>query len=630
MHRNRRSIWISLLLIQLSGLTVAAQSGAQAGGEVDPRSQQLVEETIARLLSFAGKPTHSYSSWPPPVHVVQAEPGVKMSEGSGDYNAFATAPKCVPYIGITHGLISDIIQYQPDRIAFVLGHELSHLLLGHVPCSDTPPETGLVQNAFTRQQEYDADKNGMMLALRAGYSAHEALMSFRIMDEKLGYSGFEALGVNHPSFKERLAELDTAQASLWRSMGAFQNGAYFLAIEQYAPAEDCFKHVTEEFPDAVEAWVNLGYARLMRYADSLNSEDVKRYQIGQLAVGAFYARPDSLRAKIRGINGELWNDTLEALENANRLNPDAALVHENLGLAYLIHPSGAPQLDKAVPYLEHAATLAEKERALDGESRAAIKINLAVAYAAAGRIQEADVQLSSAQQQLVALKDNPLAQFFGAAAFYYNSAALASNGAGPQVAGTAADKYERYLAMTNRNSAWWPIAYERYQQLSSLAGRVAKPESAFESRLQSVRRPTVALELGSNQRITLGDSLDQVRAMLGTGEEVPVAGRIKQVRYTDKGLVITGDSQVLAIILNDSNSPDLPVRAFGLGQSEEHLRVGMSADEAAQILPNQPYAIVPFLDFQTPYVFFPTMGLALSLTEDKRIRELVIAQIPLQ
>ena len=96
-------------------------------------------------------------------------------------------------------------------------------------------------------------------------------------------------------------------------MGAFHDGAYFLVCEQYGSAERRFRAVTREFPNCYEAWANLGDALLMRYCDSLETDDLRRFDLGQLVVGGFYHRPESLEEKIRGVNEGLWRDAAGAL-----------------------------------------------------------------------------------------------------------------------------------------------------------------------------------------------------------------------------------------------------------------------------------------------------------------------------
>jgi hypothetical protein len=133
-----------------------------------------------------------------------------------------------------------------------------------------------VRRAFTRKQENDADLNGMALALKAGYSFRRGRTAIdRMRDAGHDYSSFEGLGVDHPSWTARPTVLDKEQAQLWKAMSAFENGVFFLLVEQYPSAESRFRQVTREFPQCHEAWTNLGDSLLMP-CDRLQADDVRR------------------------------------------------------------------------------------------------------------------------------------------------------------------------------------------------------------------------------------------------------------------------------------------------------------------------------------------------------------------
>jgi hypothetical protein len=117
----------------------------------------------------------------------------------------------------------------------------------------------------------------------------------------------------HPSWTDRLTLLDKEQAQLWQAMSAFENGVFFLLVEQYPSAESCFRQVTREFPQCHEAWTNLGDSLLMQYCDKLQADDVRQFNVGQLAVGAFYNRSESLEGMVRGPDKRLWNEAVAAL-----------------------------------------------------------------------------------------------------------------------------------------------------------------------------------------------------------------------------------------------------------------------------------------------------------------------------
>src|SRR5262249_16763497 len=150
----------------------------------------------------------------------------------------------------------------------------------------------------------------------------------------------------------RLVLLDREQATIWKAMSAFHDGVYFLVSEQYISAERCYRGVTKEFPGCYEAWANLGYALLMQYCDALEEDDLRPFNLGQLLVGGFYRRRESL--PIRGVDEELWWDAVGALREALRLKPDLVLARANLGVAYLVRPAGK-DVRTATQFLKEAA-----------------------------------------------------------------------------------------------------------------------------------------------------------------------------------------------------------------------------------------------------------------------------------
>lgn len=278
--------------------------------EISDADRTLAQQVFEQLVAIA--PTSSNMTWPPKLELVDKE----------DINAFATMwrkdSKEYPVVVCNAGLIKKVVEGNADRLAYVLGHELAHHILGHTKAQNG--DTEFERASFSRAQEIEADRIGMELALRANYSYRGGLSALRKMiDLGLNYSSFEGLAADHPSWLDRIALLDKDQAGLWRSMSAFDNGVYFLLVQNYALAERAFRQVTKDFPGSYEAWANLGYALLMQYADSLDTEDLRRFDVGQIVVGGFYRRPQSLENKLRGVNEELWWDAVGALREAIRL-----------------------------------------------------------------------------------------------------------------------------------------------------------------------------------------------------------------------------------------------------------------------------------------------------------------------
>jgi Zn-dependent protease with chaperone function len=236
---GRLGVW-ACLLFWLTG-------GVGRAGEVTQEEKDQVEEVARRLLAVA-EPVPPFT-WPPTFEI----------EGKDRLNAEATAtikgegkdakvsPKVIIYKGLLDRVIRTPKEGSEDRLAYILGHELGHILLGHVPPA-RPGKAPLLRQAFSRDDEIAADLKGMELALKAGYSFRQVRSALdRMLELKVEYSSFEALQTDHPSWKDRLTFLDRDQPRLWKAMSAFDNGRYFLLCEQYGAAETCFQRVTREF-----------------------------------------------------------------------------------------------------------------------------------------------------------------------------------------------------------------------------------------------------------------------------------------------------------------------------------------------------------------------------------------------
>jgi tetratricopeptide (TPR) repeat protein len=623
--------WLaSVNAMALDTTNEAASLNPEPGPGKPTSDDTLAQSILNQLLAVApGGRSSGFASWPPKLDVISSSTTDTRFEGVGKYNAFASAENCIPWIRITDGLIHDVIEGDRDRLALVLGHELSHILLGHTSCEPAGPKPSFLRVTFTREQEFAADKNGLILMQRAGYSSQKGLKVFQVMDAKFGYCSFEALRTDHPSMKDRLAALDKDQASLWQSMSAFETGVFFLAVEQYASAEDSFTSVVKAYPDAAEAWLNLGYSRLMRYADAMTTEDIARLGFERVVAGGFFRRPDTLAAKVRGVDSELWSQALVALRRAAALKTDSPIVKEALGVAYLLSPQG-PQPDRAIPELKEALRLVGDDTSTDSTVVVSIKINLAAALEAAQSHQEARDLLVSAQQDCRALRKNSAALYFDETAILYNYGRSFGPAPDQKSANEAVELLDQYLSLEDPTSAWWPIAYKRYQLLADKFQIPKKAPQEIERASTIPHRPVVSLELGKNSRITIGQPMSTLPAGIGKGVQLNVdaGSELKRVRYPSSGIELVGNSRLLAISLTDSTSPPVQVKRFGTTAKSELLRVGMDLDSLRSVIEKEPVAVVPFMDLKEPYYFLPYLGLGLRLDSRRQVSEILIAQIP--
>jgi hypothetical protein len=592
-----------------------------AFGEINETDSAMAAQVFQQLLAAAPIPAHT--AWPPTLEIIDKD----------EINAFATMRKRkdgseYPVVVCYTGLIQRDVEGNADRLAYILGHELSHHILGHTGASAGVTE--FLRATFSRDQEIAADRAGMGLALGANFSYRGGLSAIRKMiDLGLNYSSFEGLSADHPSWLDRIALLDKEQAGLWRSMSSFDNGAYFLLVQNYALAERAFRQVTKDFPGSYEAWANLGYALLMQYADSLDTEDLRRFDVGQVVVGGFYRRPQSLESKVRGINEEMWWDAVGALREAIRLKPDLSLPKANLGIAYLFRPAGKDP-GKAAQELEEASQLAQNDPSLDPASRLTEQLNLAVAYAAEGSSEKAMAAFARVETSLHQASSPSLSSYSSISnALFYNRAMLLARSTDIQRQHLALAELENYLRHTGSSLAWWSLAYQRYVELCKQFNTDPKSETALLSQESPRFRSIGSLETNQGQ-IALGESLLEARRQLGAaGVSSPLVRgtNLVQVDYSEKGIKIMATDLVLAITLSGANAPPLSVREMGLGAKATEFRVGMTTADLDHVLGDSDYDFRQLADPDLNYRFYSDLGVAVLIKNGKVI-ELVIGQLP--
>lgn len=577
---------------------------------------EFVNQVLTRLAAIE-RPARM--SWPPELKVVNNKDVNACAFSQEDSNGAVHS-----YVMVHTALLREIVQNNADGLAFIMGHELGHLLLGHTQIRQ---KTSFLEITFGRDQELAADKYGMSWALRAGYSYDKALGLIKHIRAVMGdYSSFEALSVDHPSWTERLAALDKEQASLWRIMSAFDSGVYFLQTEQYPLAERCFRSVTKEFPDSYEAWADLGYALLMEYADALEPADLRHFGIGQIVAGGFYRRPETLEAKVRGINEEVWWDAVGALRESLRRKPDLAASYASLGIAYLIRPAGTDP-GKAMEYLEQAEQLAKADTHLDPVARVSVMINLAVAYAANGSYDKFDLQEKETESILGELQKRGSASSLAARAMSYNHAFRLASSQSADDRRSALAELERYLQRSGSGSAWWELAFERYVQLCSSLNVTPKTKADFESQGAPRYRPVVTLQVASSTTLYLGEPIREVQGSMGTGDVLPIiqGTNLMHLKYPAEGIDLLANDKVLAIIVTTAQH-DIPIRQSALGSSkQESLRIGMAKTDLDSIVAYDDF--IQLTDPEKSYRFYSQLGLAAKILDGKVV-ELVLVQMP--
>lgn len=604
----------------------------------EPSEEKLFEKVMARLLAadLVQREYPSKFAWPPRYIV--------KPDSTKEVNAYASAAPVVgaqrdaktgklrPIVLVTEGMLREVIKGDENSLAVIMGHELAHLAKGHV--EGRKGETALVMLAFNRTQEIEADLDGMRYAVAAGYPYKAGVAkAIQHMRTRNRTSSFEGLNDTHPSWEDRLIFLDREQAKLWSAMSAFNNGFLFLALEQYQAAKQCFKAVTAEFPDCHEGWANLGYASLMLYCDALDSDDLRRFNIGQIVAGGFYTRPTSLEGKVRGIDERLWSEAVRALNKALSLKNDLVLPRANLGLAYLVDPDGK-DAKKASQYFAQAIDHLQK----DADARknplalAALLNNSAVADLAAGNVEETAAKLESAAR-LTALGPALPISLTLEDGLLYNQALLEARSKGNSAKEKAARTLEKYLARASADSVWWTLAYDRYTKLAKELEWTVKSRQVLQAKADpTLLRVVASVKLGK-ETVTLSEPVENAVQRLGKSAGVPLplfpGSTIVRWRFAERGLDLLARDRVLAIFLTDPKAPPVILQGSGVGANKRELRIGMSQKQALDMLQDQRAQAEQqaIADPKVRFRFYPELGIGVRFVNE-RLEEIAIAQIP--
>ncbi|MFO0915086.1 MAG: M48 family metallopeptidase [Pirellulales bacterium] len=556
--------------------------------EVKDDDRQLVDETMERLLAVVDRP-EGYEKWPPRWKIIDDD----------ETNAFATLdadllPSKFPIVRIHRGLLDQIVQNDENRLAFVLAHELSHLLKQHVIPTDKD-QPRIIELAFSREQELEADQLGMEITVKAGYSYRQAMDALERMRKLTNvYSSFEGNGVGHPSWSDRISLLQTdqAQKTFWQAMSSFETGAYLLQIEQYRHAEGCFERVTREFPRCTEALSNLGYAQLMRYCDGLEPADLREFGVGQLVTGGFYQRPASMEVERGGIQEKLWFDAVDSLNQVLTIRDDLVLPKANLAIAYLVHPSGTPDLDRATELFDDMLTqltAAENIDELDSLARATILANawIGVYHRDSTRSSQVLAQIESSIHQVDGRATGQAALARLRMALDYTRARQLAQSDSLEVRREAVPMLERYLTGTAPSSSWWPLAYEQYDQLTMDLKLPALNESELAKPKVDKWRPVAELTLPTGGSIGLADITELALQELGAPAaqlELVDGSKLQRYEYPERGLAVIAGRRVVAVVLNDVKSPPIELRQAGLASAPSQLHVGMPRRDVEALL----------------------------------------------
>jgi len=196
------------------GLDLAHEAAGQLPIDPDPRTRATLEEIGCRLSTCVANRLRSF-----------------QFDGfqGGEPNAFALPGG---FIFVSRPIL-DLCRWDKDQIAFILGHEMAHVIRGHAierivtncavsMAARAAPVSGVLgtwlrnvgvqflETAYSRDHELEADNLGVRLAAAAGYKADASVELLAHLAELNTSANLASLGEyfsTHPSPEVRIANI---------------------------------------------------------------------------------------------------------------------------------------------------------------------------------------------------------------------------------------------------------------------------------------------------------------------------------------------------------------------------------------------------------------------------------------
>lgn len=195
------------------------------------------------------------------------------------------------FLMVNRGLLEML---DDDQLAFVLGHEISHVILRHNASTMNLKVAGtaveelqasrmsqdrataqarvedlyLVMASHSRQLELEADLYGLLYSVRAGYPSGAAMSALQEVDAAVGGDVPEERRpwMSHPLTEERVDQLHRGFDGILRVREQFEAGLVLIAEGHHAEAVASFEQFLSIFPHSSAGWANLGAAWMLQEA----------------------------------------------------------------------------------------------------------------------------------------------------------------------------------------------------------------------------------------------------------------------------------------------------------------------------------------------------------------------------
>jgi Zn-dependent protease with chaperone function len=159
---------------------------------------------------------------------LQREPEIYLMSGNGALNAFAASTFGYDFVVIHSELFSNTYEKNKDALAFIIGHELGHLRLGHTRLwyqlsTAYVDRVPLLGDFLSRAREYSCDRHGAHVApqgeeglvlLAAGRYVYKQVDVEQLLEQAQQFRGFwptlAQLPQSHPFTVRRIKVLHDA------------------------------------------------------------------------------------------------------------------------------------------------------------------------------------------------------------------------------------------------------------------------------------------------------------------------------------------------------------------------------------------------------------------------------------
>jgi tetratricopeptide (TPR) repeat protein len=144
-----------------------------------------------------------------------------------------------------------------DALAIVLGHELAHFYQHH-----TSGHNCVGYNAEAKNQEKEADKQGLYYTFQAGYQTADIAVDV-IKEIYKFYQLSDGGSCGYPTLEDRINSMNEAIAEVFKSVEIYKTANFLMMLQEYQKAAILYEYIAKSFPTA-EILNNIGvaYARM--------------------------------------------------------------------------------------------------------------------------------------------------------------------------------------------------------------------------------------------------------------------------------------------------------------------------------------------------------------------------------